>query len=92
MAKKKPYAITHPDERNLAAMLIKFYDVVNDSVEELSLNKLTDFIYDICVKVQENYKKYRIVGDEHMESRIILCEAIRKVLEKGFFMVGIVPI
>jgi arginyl-tRNA synthetase len=27
-----------------------------------------------------------------MESRIILCEAIRKVLEKSFFMVGIVPI
>ena len=27
-----------------------------------------------------------------MESRIILCEAIRKVLEKAFFMVGIVPI
>lgn len=92
LAKKKPFVITHPEERNLAAMLIKFYDVLNDSVEELSLNKVTDFIYDICVKVQENYKKYRIIGDENMESRIILCEAIRKVLEKGFFMVGIVPI
>jgi len=92
LARKKPFVITHPEERNLAAMLIKFYDVLNDSVEELSLNKVTDFIYDICVKVQENYKKYRIVGDENMESRIILCEAIRKVLEKGFFMVGIVPI
>jgi arginyl-tRNA synthetase len=92
LAKKKPFVITHPDERNLAAMLIKFYDVLNDAVEELALNKMTDFIYDICVKVQENYKKYRIVGDENMESRIILCEAIRKVLEKAFFMVGIVPI
>ena len=92
LAKKKPFIITHPDERNLAAMLIKFYDVLNDSVEELALNKVTDFIYEICVKVQENYKKYRIIGDENMESRIILCEAIRKVLEKAFFMVGIVPI
>lgn len=92
LAKKKPFVITHPDERNLAAMLIKFYDVLNDSVEELALNKVTDFIYEICVKVQENYKKYRIIGDENMESRIILCEAIRKVLEKAFFMVGIVPI
>jgi len=44
------------------------------------------------VKVQENYKKYRIVGDENMESRIILCEAIRKVLEKSFYFVGIIPI
>lgn len=92
LAKKKPFRITHPDERNLAAMLIKFYDVLNDSAEELGVNKITDFIYEICVKVQENYKKYRIVGDENMESRVILCEAIRKVLERAFYFVGIVPI
>lgn len=92
LARQKPFRITHPDERNLAALLIKFYDVLNDAVDELALNKVTDFIYDICVKVQENYKKYRIVGDEHMHSRIILCEAIRKVLERAFFFTGIVPI
>lgn len=63
LAKKKPFRITHPDERNLAAMLIKFYDVLNEAVEELAINKVTDFIYEICVKVQENYKRYRIVGD-----------------------------
>lgn len=42
--------------------------------------------------VQENYKKYRIVGNEHMKTRILLCEAVRRVLESAFFMVGIVPI
>lgn len=63
LAKKKPFKITHIDERNLAAMLIKFYDVLNEAIEELAINKITDFIYEICVKVQENYKKYRIIGD-----------------------------
>jgi arginyl-tRNA synthetase len=92
LAKSKPFKITHPDERNLAAMLIKFHDVLNDSVDELAINKITDYIYEICVKVQENYKKYRIIGDENMESRIILCEAIRKILERAFFFVGIIPI
>jgi arginyl-tRNA synthetase len=47
-------------------MLIKFFDVVSDSADEMAINKITDYIYDIAVKVQENYKKYRIVGDEHM--------------------------
>ena len=47
-------------------MLIKFHDVLNEAAEELAVNKITDFIYEICVKVQENYKKYRIVGDENM--------------------------
>lgn len=58
----------------------------------MAINKITDYIYDIAVKVQENYKKYRIVGDENMESRIILVECVRKTLEKAFEMVGIVPI
>lgn len=66
IAQEKPWRITHPDERILAGMLIKFFDVINDCGEELALNKITDYIYEIAVKVQENYKKYRIVGDEHM--------------------------
>lgn len=67
-------------------------DILHESSEELAINKLTDFIYELCVKVQENYKKYRIVGDPNMETRILLCEAVRRVLEKAFFLVGIVPL
>jgi arginyl-tRNA synthetase len=63
ISKEKPFKVSHPDERDLAAMLVRFYDVINESVDELALNKVTDYIYEICVKVQENYKKYRIVGD-----------------------------
>lgn len=73
-------------------MLIKFFDVLNESADEMAINKITDYIYDIAVKVQENYKKYRILGDENMHSRIILCECIRKTLLKAFFFVGIEPV
>ena len=52
LAKKKPYVVTHPDERVLAGMLIKFFDVIQDSAEEMAINKVTDYIYDIAVKVQ----------------------------------------
>ena len=92
LAQKKPWVITHPDERVLAGMLIKVFDVIQESADELAINKITDFIYEIAVKVQENYKKYRIVGDENMESRIILCECIRKTMQKCFSFVGIVPV
>lgn len=63
LAQSKPFVITHPDERALAAMLIKFFDVLSDSADEMAINKITDYIYDIAVKVQENYKRYRILGD-----------------------------
>ena len=84
--------MSHADERVLAGMLVKFYDVIHESSEEMAINKITDFVCDIAMKVQENYKKYRIIGDENMESRIVLVECIRKTLEKSFHMVGIVPI
>ena len=29
IAQEKPWKITHPDERTLAGMLIKFFDVIN---------------------------------------------------------------
>ena len=31
MAMEKPFVITHPDERALAGMLIKFFDVINEA-------------------------------------------------------------
>lgn len=76
----------------MAALLIKFMDILHEASTELSINKLTDFIYELCVKVQENYKKYRIVGDKDMNTRILLCEAVRRVLERAFYFVGIVPL
>lgn len=73
-------------------MVIKFFDIIEESAEEMAINKITDFTYDIAAKVQENYKKYRVIGDEHMHSRLILCECVRKTLKKAFYMVGIVPV
>lgn len=31
IARNKPFKLSHPDERNLAAMLIKYYDVIHES-------------------------------------------------------------
>ena len=44
-------------------MLVKFFDVIAEAADEMQINRLTDYIYEIAVKIQENYKKYRIVGD-----------------------------
>lgn len=63
LVEKKSWKITHPDERILAAMLIKFFDVIDESADEMHLNRITDYIYEIAVKIQENYKKYRILND-----------------------------
>ena len=63
LAQESPFKITHEAERKLASSLVKFVDVLEETADELAINRLTDYIYDICVLVQENYKKYRIVGN-----------------------------
>ena len=51
------YKINHPYERYLAASLIKFVEVVQQVTDQLALNWLCDYIYDICTKVSESYTK-----------------------------------
>ncbi len=92
LAKKRLFKSSHPDEQALASMAIKFYDVTERCVRELVLNEMTNFIFEVSSKIQENYKKYKIVGNEHEETRILLCLAVKKVLLSAFNMVGITPI
>ncbi|CAD8197844.1 unnamed protein product [Paramecium pentaurelia] len=86
------FKITHPHERHLAAQLLRFVDVLQSVTDQLAINWLCDYIYDICVKIAEAYNQYRILNDEHTQTRLLLCEAIRMVLLQSFYLVGIEPI
>jgi arginyl-tRNA synthetase len=88
----KGFKITHPHERFLAMSLIRFPEVLNTVSDELNIHKLCDYIYDISVKVAEGYRKYRIIDSEDKVSRVLLCEAVRKVMLQSFHLVGIKPL
>jgi arginyl-tRNA synthetase len=51
------YKITNPHERLLASVLIKFTDIVESVSEQLAINWLCDYIYEVCVRISENYSK-----------------------------------
>jgi len=89
---KGGFKITHPHERFLAMSLLRFPEVIDTVVDELAIHKLCDYIYDISVKIAEGYKKYRINDDPNKETRVLLFEAIRRVMQKAFWMVGIKPL
>lgn len=89
---KGGFKITHPHERTLAMCLLRFPEVIDTVTEELNIHKLCDFIYEISVKVAEGYSKYRIVDDPNKETRILLCEAVKRILDTAFYMVGIRPL
>ena len=86
------WKITHPHERLLALTLLKFPETLEAATEELAINRICDFIYDVSVKIAEGYNKYRILDDPNTDSRILLCEGIRRLLFQAFYLVGISPL
>lgn len=88
----KGFKITHPHERLLAGLLVKLPETIDNIIEELEIHKLCDLLYNLAVKVGEGYAKYRIIDDPNKNTRILLIEAIRMVLEKALYLIGIEPI
>jgi len=83
---------THPHEKILVKDLAKFPDLILLVVKELKINLLCEFIYNLCVKFNEGYNKFKIVGTPEMKTRCLLLLAIRNLLDLAFHLVGIVPL
>jgi arginyl-tRNA synthetase len=92
LLQKGGFKITHPHERLLAMTILRFPEVMDTVVSELAIHKLCDFIYDVAVKIAEGYNKYRIIDDPNKETRVLLLEGVRRILQLSFWMVGIKPL
>ena len=83
---------TSDSERELLLHILKFPHVIEMVLQELYLNWLTDYVYELCNKLTTFYTENRVLGVEEEDSRLLLCEAARKCLEKCFFLLGLRPL
>ena len=84
--------ITHPKEKALIAHILKFNDVIEEVFDDLSPNKLCDFVYGTATKFSEFYEECKIVGDERMNSRLLIVELTRRFMKLGFDLLGLMPV
>jgi len=69
--------------------LLKFPDIVDSTVEDLFLNQLCKYLYDVASQFNGPfYQKCPTLGAKEQNSRLLLCELTRKVLEQGFALLG----
>ena len=87
--KCKEFKFSHEAERNLARQMIKFVESLDTAQEKLQLNKICDFLYTMAVRVAESYCQYKVIGNEHTESRILLMLSVKKMMELCFHLLGI---
>ncbi len=82
----------HPKEQELALHLCKFPEAVEDMLEELAPNRLTDYLYELSEKFNGFYMDCKVVGSEQEDSRLLLCEATAVVMRQVFQLLGITPL
>lgn len=82
-------ALAHPSEVQLATRLVKFTDVVADTISELSPNRLTDYIYALSIDVSAFHRDCQVIGHPESASRLLLCESCRRVFRKSLDLLGI---
>lgn len=83
------YEFTDENEKVLASHVTNFMDMIIYVQENLALNFICDYLYNLAKKVSSGYKKYHILNNEHTLKRIKLIYVVKLIMEKCFFLLGI---
>jgi arginyl-tRNA synthetase len=89
LIQKETIKITHPKEKELLLHLLRFNDVLDDLLDDLAINKLTDYVYGIAVRFSEFYEECKIQGDP---SRLLIVELTKRFMKLSFDLLGMTPI
>jgi arginyl-tRNA synthetase len=85
-------AIKEIQERDLALCILRFPDVIEEILADLHLNHLAEYLSELCTVLTAFYQKCKVIDSPQQESRLILCAAARKILEKSFYLIGFEPL
>ncbi len=86
-----PLWITEPIERELMLKLLRFPEVVVRAAEAYKPSMVADYLYDLSQTYSSFYQNVPFLKAEQgiRESRVLLCDAIAKVLRQGLGLLGI---
>lgn len=84
------FKVTNQGERELALTILRLPESLAAATNELMVNRITDQLYEIATKIGEFYndKDCKVVGSEQEVSRILLLDAVGKVMKVCFDLLG----
>ncbi len=82
-------ALEHPSEIDLSMHLCQFGETLDSMSHDLLPNRLTDYLYSLAEKFHAFFRDCRVEGSPQEESRLLLCEATSRILEKGLSILGL---
>lgn len=88
LVKDAKFTISNKSERELALALLRVPEQIDLALTDLQLNRLTDQLYEIAVKIGEFYQQSKVIGSPEEKSRVLLLEATRRVMHLLFSLLG----
>lgn len=84
--------LQEPEEIALGLQILQFPEVINSFTQELLPNRITDYLYHLAEKFHAFFHNCRVEGTPEQNSRILLCEAVAKILAQGMQILGLQPL
>ncbi len=81
--------LEHPSEIELGIHLRQFGETLDMMARDLLPNRLSDYLYALAEKFHQFFRDCRVEGSEEEDSRLLICEATSRILEKGLSILGL---
>jgi arginyl-tRNA synthetase len=81
--------LEHPSEIALGLHLAQFGESLNLMANDLLPNRLTDYLYALAEKFNAFFRDCRVEGHTQQGSRLLLCEAVARVMKQGLEILGL---
>ena len=84
-------AIAHRAEHNLAVRLMRFQEILDQSVEERKAHHMCNYLYDLTVHFTRFYENCNVLNAESTtrDSRLAICARVAQTLRTGLGCLGI---
>lgn len=81
--------LEHPSEIALGLNLARFHETLDTMARDLLPNRLTEYLYTLAESFHAFFRDCRVEGTPQEDSRLLLCEAASRTLEKGLEILGL---
>lgn len=85
-------ALQTPEEIELALQILRFADVIHHFNNDLLPHRLTEYLYNLAENFHTFFHNCRVEGVAEQNSRLLLCEAVARVLAQGIDLLGLKPL
>lgn len=89
VAAGKKIELSHEAEVALAMHISKFPEAIEAVLDDLTPNRITDFLYDLSGVFNQFYNECQVVGSEQEDSRLLLAHAAAVIMRQCFDLLGI---